>query len=383
MPSEIVDIEYWLALMRAPTIGSIRFKQLLAIFKTPKQVFEAGIDVWREQGFKEPLLKYLQAPAWIEVEKEMQWLAQPHHFILTLTSIDYPLLLSKIYDPPPVLFVHGDCDLLKKQQIAIVGTRKASMEGVRTAQKIAHDLANMDIVITSGMAFGVDAAAHEGALTNGGKTIAVAGTGLDRVYPAQHRELAHRIVEQGALVSELNLGTNAQQRGNFPRRNRIISGLSLGTLVIEAGKHSGALITAQQASEQGREVFAVPGSIYNHSAKGCHFLLKQGAKLVETAQDILEELLINLPFLGDNKENSSDDDEVLLVEPLSVSTEEYEDLEEDYIKLLKYINDIPTSIDNLVELSQLTVREISSMLLILELRGLVISQPGGLYARLS
>ncbi len=376
---DVTDIEYWLALVHAPTIGAVRFKQLLARFGSPKQVFEAGIDVWKTLGFKAELLTYLQQPAWAEVEKELQWLKQPNNFILTLASDDYPLLLKQIHDPPPVLFVCGDYTLLKQRQVAIVGTRNATQEGMNTARKIAGDLANFGIVITSGMAIGIDGAAHEGALSCKGKTIAVAGTGLDRVYPAQHRELAHRIAEQGALVSELTLNSSfLQQRGNFPRRNRIISGLSLGTLVVEAGLRSGSLITAQQASEQDREVFAIPGSIYNVSAKGCHLLIKQGAKLIETAQDVMEELLINIPFL----DKKTIEEETFINYPIAIlSKEPEEDLGEDYMKLLKYINEIPTSVDNLVELSQLTVREISSMLLILELRGLIISQPGGLYAR--
>jgi len=379
MPN-VTDIEYWLALVRAPTIGAVRFKQLLTQFGSPKQVFEAGIDAWSALGFKAELLAYLQQPAWAEVEKELQWLNQSNNFILTLNCDDYPLLLSQIHDPPPVLFVCGDYTLLKQRQIAIVGTRNATRDGMNTARKIAGDLANFGIVITSGMAIGIDGAAHEGALNCEGKTIAVAGTGLDRVYPAQHRELAHRIAKQGALVSELTLNSSSQQRGNFPRRNRIISGLSLGTLVVEAGLKSGSLITAQQASEQDREVFAVPGSIYNTSAKGCHLLIKQGAKLIETAQDVMEELLINIPF----SDKKTTEEETFINYPIAtLSKEPEEDLGDDYIELLKYINEIPTSVDNLVELSQLTVREISSMLLILELRGLIISQPGGLYARIS
>lgn len=375
MPTDASDIEYWLALLRAPTIGAVKFKHLLTKFGSPKQIFDAGIGAWRDLGFKENLIQYLQQPAWPEVEKELQWLAQPNNFVIPLNSPDYPPLLHKIHDPPPLLFVHGDHNLLKSHQIAIVGTRHASSEGIKTAQEFAFQLANIGLTITSGMAVGIDAASHQGTLNAKGKTIAVAGTGLDRVYPAQHRDLAHRIAENGALVSEFTLGTTSQ-KGNFPRRNRIISGLSLGCLVIEASFQSGALITAQQALEQGREVFAVPGSIYNTASKGCHKLLKEGAKLVEIANDVIEELLIHLPLLKTEQSNFT-------IHPTSNTMESVDDLEEDYKRLLEHMRDTPTSIDSLVELSQLTVREISSMLLILELRGLVISQPGGLYARLS
>jgi DNA processing protein len=201
----------------------------------------------------------------------------------------YPPLLREIPQAPPVLFVHGDPDCLRVPQLAMVGTRNPTPSGRETARQFAAHLAGAGMIITSGLALGIDAAAHQGALAGGGRTIAVMGTSLDRVYPAKHRDLARAIAERGALVSELPTGTPALAE-NFPRRNRLISGLALGVLVVEAALQSGSLITARLALDQGREVFAIPGSIHNPLAKGCHALIRQGAKLVETANDIVEEL---------------------------------------------------------------------------------------------
>ncbi len=214
--------------------------------------------------------------------------------LITLHDARYPTLLREIDDAPPMLFIQGDPTILNLPQIAIVGSRNPSASGRQTATDFAHFLASAGLAITSGLADGIDGAAHQGALETKNSTLAVTGTGLDRVYPAKHRELAHRIAEQGALISELPPGTPPIP-ANFPRRNRIISGLSLGTLVVEAAQKSGSLITARLATEQGREVFAIPGSIHNPLARGCHALIRQGAKLVETAGDILEELA---PLLG-------------------------------------------------------------------------------------
>jgi len=251
----------------------------------------------------------------------------------------------------------------------MVGSRNPSTPGQETAREFAHHLAASGLTITSGLAIGIDGACHSGALEADGITIAVAGTGLDRVYPASQHTLAHEIAQQGALVSEFPTGTQVRP-GNFPRRNRIISGLSLGTLVVEAAEKSGSLITARLASEQGREVFAIPGSIHNPLARGCHRLIRQGAKLVETAGDILEELaplLQDLKPLPQTEHMDSDRQEPVL--------------DSDYKLLLECMGFDSVQVDTLIERSGLTAEEVSSMLILLELDGHVSSAPGGIYCR--
>ena len=277
--------------------------------------------------------------------------------------------MLEIADPPPVLFVHGDPTLLVRPQLAMVGSRNPTPGGSETAQAFACHLAQAGLVITSGLALGIDGASHRGALEGGGATLAVAGTGLDRVYPASHRGLAHAIVANGALISELPPGAPPLPE-HFPRRNRIISGLSAGTLVVEAAANSGSLITARLAAEQGREVFAIPGSIHNPLARGCHGLIKQDAKLVETAQDILEELapltgIFTLPVkhLGE-KGNET---------PLCTVEQK---------ALLERLSFEPVAVDTIIRRSGLTPEVVSSILLTLELQGYVISSAGGCYSRI-
>ena len=276
-------------------------------------------------------------------------------------------MLKEIADPPSILYVQGDIELLSQWKIAIVGSRNPSRSGRDTAFEFGCFLAQGDIAICSGMAMGIDAAAHQGALSGRGKTIAVVGTGLDRIYPAKHRDLAHDIVENGLMISEFPLGTPPRPE-NFPRRNRIISGLSLGTLVVEAATKSGSLITARQALEQGREVFAIPGSIHNPLARGCHQLIREGAKLVETASDIIEELgalaAVSLPTAASFEADKSD-----------------HELDGDYQVLLDCLAYDPIEVDSLIQQSGLTADAVSSMLLLLELQGQVESLPGGRYVR--
>jgi len=287
-----VGEEYWLALAHAPCLSVRRFVRLINYFGSPRNVFEAGC--WEWQGLACDLRCYLQHPNWYAVEKDMQWLAQPGHHLLTLLHQDYPRLLREIYDPPPLLFVQGNCAVLSElKKLAIVGTRHSSPEGEEMAQAFAKNLSYLGFTITGGMRVGIESASHWGALAGTGKTIAVAVRGLDEVYPTQHYVLAHKIAEKGALISEFPPGTQIK-RQHFPSRCRIISGLSLGTLVIEAPKPSTSILTVRFALEQGREVFAIPGSIHNPLVKGCHHLIKEGAKLVETVDDILEELQIYL-----------------------------------------------------------------------------------------
>jgi DNA protecting protein DprA len=284
---------------------------------------------------------------------------------------DYPTLLKEMPDPPPVLFIRGDRNLLDSLQVAMVGTRNPSPMAMKTARAFAKSFADFGLTVTSGLALGVDQAAHKGALDSTGKTIAVAATGLDRVYPASHKALAEEIIKTGALVSEFPIGTQPKP-GYFPRRNRIISGLSLGVLVVEAAIKSGTLVTAKHAVEQGREVFAIPGSIHNPLAKGCHHLIRQGAKLVETADDVLEELghLSRAAVSEESEQNKAITDSDLSIEG-------------DYAALLDKMGFDPTSVDELIAETHFTAEEISSMLLVMELEGLVSSAPGGLFYRCS
>jgi len=268
--------------------------------------------------------------------------------------------------------VRGDVQTLKLPQLAIVGSRNPSASGRETARELAKFLSRSGISIISGLAEGIDCAAHQGALEaeGPGVTIAVTGTGLDLVYPRGHRELAHRVAESGALVSEFPPGTKARPE-HFPRRNRIISGLSLGTLVVEAALRSGSLITARLAAEQGREVFAIPGSIHNPLARGCHSLIRQGAKLVETASDVLEELGVLIGSSGARRDEAA---------PAPISDVE---LDADYRKLLSEMGFDPISVDHLVQRTGLTADAVSSMLLLLELEGLVSALDGGRYCRVA
>jgi len=363
----VTDIGYWLALQRAPGIGPAGFLALLEQFESPRAVFESGAGALRASGLLDtPALDYVQNPDWDAVERDLTWLARPGNAVLTLADATYPTLLREISDPPPLLFVHGDASCLAKPQLAIVGSRNPTPTGRETAYAFARHLTGAGLIITSGLALGIDAAGHRGALAGGGHTLAVLGCGLDRIYPAHHRELAQEIAAHGALISEFLPGT-APLPQHFPRRNRIISGLSLGTLVVEAALRSGSLITARCAVEQGREVFAIPGSIHNPLARGCHALLRQGAKLVETAQDILEELG---PLA------------VAATAP-SEAPQAHDGLDGQYKKMLESLGFEPTSVDTLVDRTGLTAEAVSSMLLILELQGHVASAAGGLYSRAS
>ncbi|VAX06257.1 Rossmann fold nucleotide-binding protein Smf possibly involved in DNA uptake [hydrothermal vent metagenome] len=303
--------------------------------------------------------------------EEAYWLALPNNHLITIHDPGYPSLLKEIADPPSALFVHGDPTLLAMPQLAIVGSRNPSTVGSQTAHEFAKHLAAAGLTITSGLATGIDGAGHRGALKAKGTTIAVTGTGLDRVYPASHHGLASQIAQQGgALVSEFPPGTPARA-GHFPRRNRIISGLSLGTLVVEAAMRSGSLITARLASEQGREVFAIPGSIHNPLARGCHILIRQGAKLVETAQDIIEELgpLLNTLIQAEPTETELPKNNHSL------------QLDADYRQILDNIGYDPTPVDTIISLTGLTAEAVSSMLLLLELEGYVAPAPGGCFCR--
>ena len=289
---DIDEFAAWLQLLETPGLGRDAARRLLAAFGSPAAVLQASIAARRAvvspavaQGLDrvpEDFASRLQAAT--------SWLtAGDRRGVLTLADAQYPALLLQTPDPPLLLYLQGDVDLLRRHSLAIVGSRNASAQGMDNARAFAAHLSRQGWAIVSGLAIGIDAAAHEGGLDGVGGTVAVVGTGLDRVYPARHRALAHRIAAAGLLISEFAPGT-PPLRENFPLRNRIIAGLTRGTLVVEAALQSGSLITARQAAEYGREVFAVPGSIHSPLSRGCHTLLRQGAKLVESADDILEEL---------------------------------------------------------------------------------------------
>ena len=285
------------------------------------------------------------------------WLGQPGNSLLTLADADYPKTLLEIADPPAVLYCKGRRELLGQPALGIVGSRNATPQGVRDAEAFAQALSDAGLTIVSGLALGIDAAAHRGGLAGAGSSVAVIGTGLDRIYPAKNKALAHRLAEGGLIVSEFALGTPPLP-GHFPRRNRLISGLSRGVLVVEAAPDSGSLITARVAAEQGREVFAIPGSIHSPLARGCHQLIKQGAKLVESAADILDELAwqqrLAPPTLPENAPDP----------------------------VLDALDGAPASLDSLAQRTGLTLDALSAKLLTLELEGRVASLPGGRYQKI-
>ncbi len=362
------DLRYWLVLHRTPGLGAISFQRLLERFSSPREFFALPAS---ERRCALPLppagRAFLAAPAWDRIEPDLRWAEDESHTILTLHDPAYPRLLREIADPPPLLFVCGDPALLSRPQLAIVGSRNPSAGGRSLAEDFAFSLCRSGLIVTSGMALGIDAASHRGALRAKGGTVAVAGTGPDRIYPARHRSLAQAIVAQGAIISEFSPGTPALP-SNFPRRNRIISGLSLGVLVVEAACKSGSLITARLAAEQGREVFALPGSIHNPLARGCHRLIRQGAKLVEEIDDILEELGPLAAVTG--YKSAGVEGNMTDVDPLPANQQ----------RLLTSLGFELASIDTLVERSGLTADVVSSMLLNMELQGRVTSS-GGRYCR--
>ncbi|PHS72951.1 MAG: DNA-protecting protein DprA [Cycloclasticus sp.] len=365
------EIDAWLALSRVKGVGPKTYLALLDAFSSPSRVFSASINELKKAGLSSLLAGQIKNFDYHAVAQDLAWLAQDDCHVMLWTDSDYPALLREISDPPPVLFIRGDRSLLNSLQIAMVGTRNPSPMALKTTHAFAKNFATFGLTVTSGLALGVDQAAHKGALDVRGNTIAVAATGLDRVYPASHKPLAEEIIKTGAIVSEFPIGTQVKP-GYFPRRNRIISGMSLGVLVVEAAIKSGTLVTARHAMEQGREVFAIPGSIHNPLSKGCHHLIRQGAKLVETADDVLEDLgnlsLASMTSVNEEAEN--------LDSPTS-------SLGADYLKLLEKIAYDPILIDELLINSDFTVEEISSMLLVLELQGLVSSAPGGFFYRCS
>jgi len=359
---------YWLALnLLNSLIGARRAKQLLQQFNHPQALFEAGSLAWQSVGLSEQACAALAQPDWNKVDDTLLWADQPGQGIIHLGQSAYPESLSRISDPPLLLYYQGDNTLLGRQQLAVVGSRNPTPNGYETAFDLAASSAKLGFTITSGLALGIDAAAHRGALSVAGDTIAVAGTGLDLIYPRQNSALAEQIISDGVLISEFPLGTKPLGR-NFPMRNRIISGLARGVIVVEAALRSGSLITARQALEQGREVFAIPGSIHSPTSRGCHWLLRQGAKLVENIGDILEEFDLRLGQMEMNYAGQTQQNEKI-------------NLDTHYKQVLNEVDYAPTSVDRIIERSGLTADAVCSMLLVLELQDLVHLTSSGQYCR--
>lgn len=353
------QLRFLLALLRIPGMGSVKLSGILKKYPDLTSLFDSAGNCKVFKGVAD----------WSRVDQDLAWMNGIDCHIITPHHSAYPPLLKETHGAPPVLFVQGNVKLLARPQIAIVGSRNPTPIGCENAMKFAHHFSNVGFTVTSGLALGIDGAAHKGALLGVGNTIAVLGNGLDIIYPAIHRALAHEISNNGgALVSEFPIGT-PPLHAHFPRRNRIISGLSVGILVVEATLNSGSLITAKAALDQGREVFAIPGSIHNPLAKGCHALIRQGAKLVETAEDVSEELGAILKYVIRSKEELAN--KPALTKNLERSEE----------ALLSQVGYDCTPVDVVVMRTGLTAKAVSIMLLELELKGLVASVPGG-YARL-
>jgi DNA processing protein len=354
------ELAAWLRLTLIPGIGGETQRQLLKACGDPEAVFAAPPAALRGigAGMAERLHNH---DCQSEIDAALAWAAQPGNRILTLADAEYPQALLTAADPPVLLYAKGRLELLNHPAFAIVGSRNATKQGEVNAEAFAQALAGAGLTIVSGLAAGIDAAAHRGALSEAAATVAVIGTGIDRIYPAKNEGLAREIAERGCILSEFPVGT-PPLAANFPRRNRLIAGLSRGCLVVEAAKQSGSLITARLAAEAGREVFAIPGSIHSPQSKGCHALIKQGAKLVESAQDILEELrwekVVNPAALPAVKEAESD--------PLLVA-----------------LGGDPCDLDTLVARTGLAANALLARLLPLELEGRVAPLPGGRYQRLN
>ena len=377
----------WLCLARAPGFHAGTLASLLEHFVDVTTLVAASPASLRAAGASRSLIDWLCSVARCgiadAIAADRSWLEREQHHFVPWGSPSYPPLLARLADAPVGLYVIGNPAMLSLPQLAIVGSRNPTSGGREVAQGFAAQLARCGLVITSGLAIGIDAASHRGALDaqldtqfgNEGTTIAVCGTGLDVDYPRANIALAREIATRGALVSEFPLGTRALKQ-NFPRRNRIISGLALGTLVVEAALRSGSLITARLAAEQGREVFAVPGSIHNPLARGCHELIRQGARLVESAHDIFIELR---PLAGQLAAAP------ILAPAMDKSARQAADclgsLDKEYEILLDALGFEPTGVDLVVVRTGLRADEVASMLLILELAGRVESYPGGLYVR--
>lgn len=364
--AELAELADWLRLTLVPGVGAESQRQLLAALGPPEHIFSAGRPTVARVIGGALADRLFDTDSQEAIATALAWARAPGNTVLCLGDAGYPPALLDIHDPPVLLYVKGDPAHLARPALAIVGARSATPQGLATATAFAHCLARAGLSIVSGLALGIDAAAHEGALKDAGSTVAVIGTGADRIYPARNAALARRIAEQGAIVSEFPLGTPPLAH-NFPRRNRLIAGLTRGVLVVEAALGSGSLITARLAGEQGREVFAVPGSIHSPLAKGCHRLIRDGAKLVETAEDILEELSPCISHAA-----------VHQPEPLPGAASSNSEGD----RVLAALGHDPADIDTLALRCGLTADALYAILLPMELDGLVARLPGGRFQRL-
>ncbi len=351
------ELEAWLRLGLVADLGAAAFRKLLADFGQPEAVVAASVAQLSRAVGREIAAAIKKGPEHAHLRDALDWLRRPGNTLITLADAAYPRALLQTADPPPMLYVNGDCSLLSQVALAVVGSRHATPQGAANAEAFSRELSQQGFCIVSGLAHGIDAAAHRGGMQGRGSTIAVLGTGLDIVYPAGNRDLARDIACNGLLLSEFPLGTPARP-SNFPRRNRLISGLALGVLVVEAALRSGSLITARYALEQGREVFAIPGSIHSPFSKGCHLLIKQGAKLVESTADILDELGIPHPIESVDAARSIHGPDIL-----------------------DALGHDPADLDSICARSGLTAERASAMLLELELDGVVARLPGGKFQR--
>lgn len=363
--------EVWFAAVRAPLPGRV-LRLALEDAQVAERLESGSSPALRALGVSGAAVAAFLAREPERAAADAEWLAQPGNRLIELGDADYPALLAESPGPPPVLFISGNSDLLWFPQIAIVGSRNPTSGGIDTAADFAASFARSGLVVTSGLADGIDAAAHAAALDAGQPTIAVVGTGPDRVYPARNRVLATRIREHGCIVSEFAPGTAARP-DHFPRRNRIIAGLALGTLVVEAAQRSGALITARNASEAGREVFAIPGSIHNPLARGCHRLIRDGAALVETSAEVIDALGPAAQRLASSLRGRL---QAVAAASATAPAANPIELDPQRVRLLAALGHDPVGIDILAERSGLTVGELSSMLVLLELEGVVSAQHG-------
>ena len=361
------DLFHWLALSLTPGVGSVLFKRLLERFETPEAVFRASAaDLLSVEGVGERIVGEIQRGSFEKkVERELSLLQRVGGTIVTLDDEVYPSRLKNIYDPPPVLYMRGQLRKEDELAVSIVGSRKTSSYGRAMTERVSQELASRGVTIVSGMARGIDSVAHQGAISAGGRTVAVLGCGVDVVYPPENRNLFRDIIDHGAVLSEFSMGS-PPEGSHFPKRNRIISGLSMGVVVVEAGRGSGSLITANCALEQGRDVFAVPGNIGMESSRGTNQLIKQGAKLVESSQDILIEIMPQWQRK----------DEIV-----SHAEDPGKHLPEEQRGLYGFLGETPIHIDEIIRESKLEPGRVMSLLLELELKGFVSQWPGRCFSR--
>lgn len=351
------NLPYYLALNRMERVGPRTVAKFQKRWPDLENMFRLSATELEQEGLSPALAQTIAGFNLNMIDEDLNWLqAADNHHILTWDSCDYPALLKEINDPPIVLYVKGVLGSLNPPKLAVVGSRNPTVTGSENARHFAKAIAAYGVTIVSGLALGIDAEAHRGCLESKGQTIAVLGTGIDQIYPRRHHSLAQQIVQNGLLISEFPL-KSPPTAGHFPRRNRIISGLSLCTLVVESAIKSGSLITARMALEQNRDVLAIPGSIHNPLARGCHYLLQQGAKLVTSVADVLEELQI------DSEQQSADKTTL----PLASGNK----------NLVKFIGFEMTTVDQIILRSGCTVEQVTSELAELELNGAVVSVPGG------